>query len=198
MVVAVLLQGCVAGFVGITVLSKPPVIDPADAGLQEVVTGVRLGVIDGQASQYVEQYLAKVFSKKMEEEKIFKQVHYPINGDESVIFEVGASSPRYVESAGNMAKGGLCGATLFVACLPVTKEYEFNVEVRAIGWPVGTTIGYYRTTGRARLRFGLMLELQANKEGKETAMTAAFDQVINGIKQDRAKYLSGLPAPAVP
>jgi hypothetical protein len=196
---ALLLQGCPAGFAQVKLLSESPAVMPEDDGLHDMIAGVRLGVIDGRASQYLEQYLAREFSKKMGEEKVFKQVHYPIEGNESVIFEVGATSPRRnVGTADHEAKVVLCAVTLFLACFPVTQQYDFDLEVRAIGWPVGTPIGRYRSNGRVQVEFGLMRELEAKKKGPDEAMMSAFNQVINGIIQDRAKYLAVLPAPSAP
>jgi hypothetical protein len=188
----VLLQGCLAGIGGYKILTESPAVNPENAELHEVIVGIRLGVIDGRSSRYLEEHLAKEFSKKMDEEKVFKQTNYPINGTESVVFEVGADSPRREETAGNIAKAVLCGATLLLACMPMTAEYEFHVEVRAIGWPVGTPIGRYRTTGTSRVKFGMLSELEAINKGREAAMTAAFIEVINRIKKDRAKYLPGV------
>jgi hypothetical protein len=195
---AALLQGCVAGITDIQLLSDGRTIDPEQAGLHHLTTGVRLGVIDNEAGSYREEYLAETFIAKTSDAGLFKAVNYPITGQESILFEIAAKQPPPRESGLHLTKVFVCALTLLIACHTITQDYQFDLEVRARHWPGGAEIGRYRAVGQSRVTYGMASQNDAENEGMRLAATAAFNQVINEIKRDRAKYLSAPPATILP
>jgi hypothetical protein len=82
----------------------------------------------------------------------------------------------------------LCGITLMLVCLPYTREYEFQLDVKAVAWPGGKVINRYQSTGKTRVEYRAQSEDQAQTDAKNLAITAAYNEVINQIKRDRERY----------
>jgi hypothetical protein len=75
-----------------------------------------------------------------------------------------------------------------LVCLPYTRDYEFQLEVRALSWPGGKILNRYQATGKTRVEYRSESERQAEAEAKNLAITVAYNEVINQIKQDRERY----------
>jgi hypothetical protein len=197
------LQGCVAGIYKVETLSESGEITPEKVDLQRLVIGARLGLVDNRLSRFTGNYLLSHFFSYVVQAQLFQKIHHPMNGQENVIFELGADATSLSEAeradAPSLAKAVLCGGTLLLICPPMVKDFWFDLEVHAIQASDGVEINRYRAKGRSRVRYGVFSAYDARDAGLEAAMDAAFGQVINMIKQDREKYLPlGPPAPPQP
>jgi hypothetical protein len=188
----VLLAGCMAG---LKVESNDEALAGHDAMPRDVTAGARLGLVDGRVSVINEDYLIKAFILKLNDAGLFRNVNYPITGKERVIFEIGGdSSVHGPGQAAEVTKVFVCSLTLLIVCVPMSEEYEFRLDVRAIYWPSGPEINRYHATGKSRVRYGITSrEDSARSEAERAAMTAAYDRIINQLIKDRPKYLSGPP-----
>jgi hypothetical protein len=180
---------------GLVVDSNNEALTRPDAMLRQVVAGARLGLVNGQVSYMDEESLIKAFAIKLNEARLFRTVNYPITGDEQVVLEIGADdSVEGPVKVKEFTKGLLCAVTLLLVCLPMSEEYEFMLEVRAIHWPAGPEINRYQATGKSRVTYRITdSENIAFYEARRTAVSAAYNKIINRMIEDRTKYLSGPP-----
>lgn len=190
---AVLLTGCITGLV---VESNDEPLTRPDAAWRDVTVGARLGLVNGRVSVIDEAALIKAFSIKLKDARLFRTVNYPLTGEERVVFEVGgdASVEGPGQGVAKVAKSLVCGLTMLIVCVPMSHEYEFRLDVRAVYWPSGPEINRYRATGKSRVRYGITSsEDSARYEAERAAMTAAYNHVLNRMMEDRSKFLSGPP-----
>jgi len=188
-VLVVLLQGCLSGITSIAVLSGHETIDPENVETVPMLVGARLGLVDGQVSTYSERFLVETLLAKFFETGVFQKINYPVAGNENVVFEIGGIGA--LSEKGNVRytlKTILCAFTLMLVCLPYDKEFEFQLEVKAVSWPDGTVINRYRSTGKTRITFRAASEHQAESEATNRAITVAYNEIINMIKQDAVRY----------
>jgi hypothetical protein len=184
------LQGCITGITGPEILSGHDAIDAEELGPVPVLVGTRLGLVNGQVSSYTERFLTETLIAKLLEGRVFQTLNYPLTGNENVVLEIGGTG-AFSPGAGADSfsfKNLLCGVTLLLVCLPYTREYEFQLEIRAVSWPEGKAINRYQSTGKTRVEYRMQSEAQAKADAKNLAITAAYNEVINQIKHDRERY----------
>jgi len=186
----VALQGCLTGITGPELLSGHDTIDADDMEPVPVLVGTRLGLVNGQVSSYSERFLIETLIAKLLEGRVFLTLNYPLTGNENVVLEIGGTGAFAPGASADSVsfKSMLCGITLMLVCLPYTKEYEFQLEVRAVSWPEGKAINRYWSTGKTRVEYRAQSEDQAQTDAKNLAITAAYNEVINQIKHDRERY----------
>lgn len=188
----VLMPGCLAmGVSQVSVLSRNETVMSTRREPLPLVAGVRVGLVNGQASAVNEQVALLDFVAKLSDAGIFQRVHYPASGLEDIMFEVGGKT-IYQADLNPLSFLGIivCGGTLFIVCPRLSSSYEYIVHVRVLQPRVNMEINRYTAVGKRRVTFGLFSVNDAHPEGWRAAITSAYDQIIVLIRGDEANYVA--------
>jgi hypothetical protein len=190
------LVGCMAtGVHRVEVLSFHGDLAPPRAAALPLVAGIRIGTVNGEVNSANEQYMINNFAARLSAANLFRQITHPTSGRENIMLEIGGKTMVHRPRSGPLLIGNalLCGFTLMLLCLPLTSTYEFTVDVRALTWPASEEINRYGATGASRVTYGAMTPEAPHTEGWRAAVTSTFDQIINQMAADEAKYLLKAP-----